>query len=572
MKKIMKFLVPLVMIAAIIASIGWYLFVYDRDFTRDVLLSQARYHSDNGNDNMASWFYGLAYDHTSQDEDVAIELANQYRDDGNYTKAEYTLTNAIADGGTADLYIALCRIYVEQDKLLDAVNMLDTIADSAIKAELDALRPAVPSTDPEQGFYSQYIDVALAAGGTLYYTTNGEYPSISKDLYTGPITLPVGETIITAVVVGDNGLVSPLSRLAYTIGGIVEPVIFTDPAIEAAVRELLNADDDQIIYTNDLWDITTFTVPAEAKSFEDLAYLPYLQNLTMQEQDLDSLTCLAALDRLQVLDLTGCRFPSESLSVLANLPELQRLTLADCSLSTIADLDGCRNLTHLNLANNTLRNLEVLSDMTTLVDIDLQHNALTDLGRLSGLNSLERLNVSFNSLTTLDPIATCSRLTWLDASNNTLSALTAVDKLTALSYLAVENNQLSDVSILTFCTALTELSISGNAVTDISMLNTLTKLDTFDFSYNQVAALPAWPDGCALRIIDGSYNKLESIDGLKNMEKLSYVYMDYNTLTNVDAIADCYRLVLVNVYGNQIKDVSALTDHNIIVNYDPTND
>jgi len=43
MKKFMKFLVPMLLSALIIASCFWYLFIYDRDFTRDTLLSQARY-------------------------------------------------------------------------------------------------------------------------------------------------------------------------------------------------------------------------------------------------------------------------------------------------------------------------------------------------------------------------------------------------------------------------------------------------------------------------------------------------------------------------------------------------
>ena len=572
MKKAIKIIVPLVMIIAIIASIGWYLFVYDRDFTRDMLLNQARYYSDNRNDKAASWFYGLAYEYTSQDEHIAIELANQYKADGNYTKAEYTLTNAIADGGTADLYIALCKTYVEQDKLLDAVTMLDNIANPAIKQEIEAMRPAAPAVSPEPGFYSQYIDVEIRSdAGTVYSTVGGDYPSMEKDAYTAPYSLPVGETVIYAIAVGENGLVSPRIRFDYTVGGIVEPVIFTDAAMETAVREVLKVDAGTIIYTNDLWPITTFTVPEEVKNFDDLKYLPNLQNLTMQNQDLDTLACLLPLDKLQVVDLTGCRFPADSMKVFASLPELQRLTLADCGLSTIAPLEGCRNLTHLNLANNTIRNLDVLSGMNTLVDIDLQHNAVTDLSKLSGLGTLERLNISFNSVTTLDPIATCSRLTWLDASNNTIAVLSAVDKLSVLGYLSVSHNMLTDVAILAECTALTELHIASNEITDITMLSTLVKLDTFDFSHNQVEALPAWDSSLPLRIINGSHNKLESIDQLKDMEHLSYVYMDYNKLTSIDAIAECYRLILVNVYGNEIEDVSALTAHDIIVNYDPTN-
>ena len=66
MKKILKIAVPVVMVILILVSICWYLFVYDREFTRDVLLSRARYHTAHGNDNMASWYYNLAYDYAAR--------------------------------------------------------------------------------------------------------------------------------------------------------------------------------------------------------------------------------------------------------------------------------------------------------------------------------------------------------------------------------------------------------------------------------------------------------------------------------------------------------------------------
>ena len=59
MKKFFRFLVSLLLAIAIIASIGWYLFVYDRDFTRDALLSQARYNDLYGNSRLSSWFYNI---------------------------------------------------------------------------------------------------------------------------------------------------------------------------------------------------------------------------------------------------------------------------------------------------------------------------------------------------------------------------------------------------------------------------------------------------------------------------------------------------------------------------------
>lgn len=571
MKKLIHILVPILLILLILGSIAWYLFVYDRDFTRDTLLGQARYHDLHGNSRLSAWFYDLAYEHSGRDENVAIELANQYKSDGNYTKAEYTLSNAINSGATAELYTALCKTYVEQDKLLDAVAMLANIADPAIKAELDALRPSAPAADTEPGFYSQYIDVALSSdGGTLYCTTDGEYPSIAAAPYSEAISLPAGETVIYAISVAESGLVSPLSILGYTVGGVVEPAIFMDVEMEKAMRTALGAADDDILYTNDLWNISEFTVPSGVRSLEDLKLVPYVQKLTVQSQKLVDLNALSGLNLLQTLDLTGCSFPAESLSVVASLPALTELILKDCGLSTIEGLTEAKGLTRLDLSDNTIRKLEPLRNMSTLLEINLKHNAVTSLEALTELSNLEKLDVSYNALTSLSPIASCAKLSWLDAGNNQLTSVEGANKLPLLSHLGLSFNKLTDVSPLASCSELVNLSIASNEITDISALNALLKLDILDFAYNKVAALPDWQEGCTLRVIDGSYNALTSIDNLSKLEQIGYVYMDYNLLTSVDAIANCYHLVQVNVYGNEIDNVSALTEHNIIVNYDPT--
>lgn len=572
MNKFMRFLVSLLLVIAIIASIGWYLFVYDRDFTRDFLLNQARYNDLYGNARLSSMFYNLAYEHSGRDENVAIELANQYKADGNYTKAELTLSNAIRNNGTVELYTALCRTYVEQDKLLDAVNMLANIPNESLKLALDALRPTAPATNYEPGFYSQYIDVELTSSAdTLFYTTDGDYPSISDPVYTGPIEMDAGETMIYAISVDENGLVSPLTIVSYTVGGVIEPAVFMDPVMEDAIREIIGANSSDILYTNEMWDITEFTVPADAMSIDDLKLLPHLRSLTIHGKSLDSLEILSDLTKLQTLDLTDCVFSPEELTVLAGLPNLSDLTLSKCNLSTIASLANAESLTRLNLSGNTVRNLEAISTMTTLRELNLQHNAVTGLEQLSGLNNLEKLDISYNAVTDLKPLSTCVKLNWLDAGNNQLYTLSGVENLTLLSHLSVDYNFLADISLLADCKELTELSISNNQIANLFALTGLAKLDTLNFSYNTVTALPDWAEGCTLRTIDGSHNQLTSIDNLKNLDGIAYIYMDYNQITNVDALADCYHLVQVNVFGNTgIQSVSLLTDHDIIVNYDPT--
>lgn len=571
MRNFWKTFVPILLALLIIVSLAWYCFVYDRDFTRDMLLNQARYQSTIGNPKIASWFYDLAYEHSGQDENVAIELANQFKTDGNYTKAEYTLSNAIADGGTIELYMALCKTYVEQDKLLDAVTMLDNIADPAIKAELDALRPAAPTSDPVPGFYSQYISVKLNANGTaLYYSTDGEYPSTADPVYTEPFTLGGGETTVYSVCVADNGLISPLSVLGFTVGGVIEEVSFQDQVIENTIRELINRVDPEPLFSSELWSIKSFVLPQNAQYVDDLTKLNYLQSLEISNQTFDSLRFLTSLTELTELKLIDCRIQTDDLEMIAALPNLKRLTISDCSLSTISGLEKAQNLEYVNLSNNTIRNLEPLAHLMKLQEVDLSYNALTGLNALSSLTNLEKLDVSYNSLTSIAPIATCTKLKWINANNNELPSLGAIDNLPSLQYLAVSNNALPDIYALENCTTLQELYVANNEIDDIAFLSTLVNLEIFDFSNNEVEVLPEWPDEGKLRTIDGSHNAIRSLDNLANQMNLTHVNMDYNEITSIKVLEDCYKLVIVNVYGNDIDGVKELTDHDIIVNWDPT--
>jgi len=505
---------------------------------------------------------------------VAIELANQYKADGNFTKAEVTLSNAIKNKGTVELYAALCKTYVQQDKLMDAVAMLENISDPAMKEALEKLRPTAPEASHEPGFYSQYIELELASSsGTLYYTTNGEYPSISGSVYSEPLELEAGETVIYAISVDGNGLVSEPVVSGYTIGGVIEPADFADKAVEMAVREVLGARESEILYTNVLWDITEFTVPANAASLADLKLMPYLKSLTIQDQNLGTLVDLSHLDKLESLDLTGSTFPAAELKVLAELPSLTSLTLSNCGISTIAALEGAEKLTYLDLSNNTIRNIQALSAMTGLQEAHLQHNALTDLSSLSSLGALTKLDISYNAVTSLAPLLGLSGLTWLDSSYNNLTTLDPLDPLSSLTYLSLSNNNLSDVSVLAACTSLTQLDVSSNILTDIISLDTLVNLTYFSFAKNQVTEIPTFSEDCMLITIDGSNNLLTSLEPLNGLKNLNNIYMDYNEeIDSVECLKDCPKLIVVNVYGTAVTEVEMLTDQSIIVNFNPVQD
>lgn len=574
MNKALKVIIPLLLVIAVICSLAWYFLVYDRDFTKDLLLWSARTLEQEGKHELAAWVYNITYEQASYEDDIAIELANQYKTIGNYTKAEYTISEAIASNPTTDLYVALSNLYVQQDKLLDAVALLDNLTNAEIKAELEAMRPSAPVLTPEPGFYSQYVTVeSNAENATLFVNTNGEYPTTEKDLYTGPITLPQGETVIYALSVSDNGLVSPLTVSGYTIGGVIEKVTFSDPAMEAAMRESIGADADDVIFTNALWDVKSFTVPVEAATYSDLAYLPYLESLYISEAVEGELVNLKSLSYLTELRVEKGSLNDEELTVIGQLTGLKQLTLSSCGISTIASLDHMNQLVYLDLSNNTIRNLKVIDDMQELEELYLNNNVVTDLSSLASLTKLRILDVSYNSLKSVDPIHTVTGLTYLNIAHNEVSSIQNLATLTALVELDVSYNGLADVSAIGSCTAIEVLNISNNSITDISGLNTLENINNFDFSYNQIKELPQFSKNCTLAYIDGSYNQIEDLKALSSLQNLNVVLMDYNEkLSSLEPLDSCPRLVKVNAYGTKVADVRFLTDKSIVVNYNPAND
>lgn len=571
MKKFFKIIVPLLLVLVVLFSICWYLFVYDRDFTQDFLLSRARIADSRGNYSTAAWFYDLAYRHSNEDEEVAIELAEQFKSIGNYTKAEYTLSNAISNGGSAQLYVALCQTYVEQDKLRDAVTMLDNIADPEIKAQLDALRPQAPDVTPQDGYYNEYISISLtSADGNVYFTKNGEYPSIKDIPFTVPMKLDGGETTVYALTVGDNGLVSPLKVLGYTIAGVIEEVTISDAALDEIIRQQLNVSEAHTLFSNQLWNITQLNITAEVKDLSELSKLPFIETLSIQQGDYENLSAIAALTNLTNLTIDGVTLTTEEMEVIAALPDLNTLSMARCNLSSISELSAAVGLTRLNLSSNTIRDLDPLSALTNLEYLNLSHNAVTQLTALTSLAQLKELDVSYNSVNSTVALSGCKSLDTLHLDYNALTSFEGLDKLSGLKRIYANHNQISDITHLKSITALTELDISNNAVMDLTDLAGSNQLSVLNFANNQVASLPSFSAESMLSTINGSRNRLTDLTALSVLRNLNYVIMDHNTgLRSINPLSNCSTLVEISIYGTQVTDVSALTKMNVIIKYAP---
>ena len=570
MKSSLKRILPILLVIVTLCSVLWYLFVYDQAFTKDMLLQQARHFERLGYHNVSSWLYSTAYRQSGNSQDVAIELAEQFKANNNYSKAEYTLSNAIAADPSVELYIALCNTYVEQNKLYDAVTMLDHVSDPVIKAELDRMRPAAPEAAPAPGFYSQYLSVTVtAASGKLHVSNDGEYPSVFEDTYIDSIPLSAGENTLYALSVGENGLVSPLSVFGYTVGGVIESVTLADSALDAFVRQELNLTAEDRLLTSDLWNITALTLSDTTTDLSDLQYFPYLTDLTITNCNISGMQILSNLTSLSRMYITATAITAQDLSIIASLPNLTELTLTDCYLSSIKNLSGAQNLQYLNLSDNAIRDVSALSFMSNLQTLDLSRNALTNLSYLSPLSNLKTLDVSYNSLASIIPLAGCTSLETLNISNNSIGSLSGLENLRNLRCLKAEKNTLTEIDLLAGIPALQELILADNTILDITALSTLVNLQYFDISHNEIEALPQWGKDCALIYLNAAYNKLTEIENLAGFQNLNAVNVDYNNIASIDVLATCHHMIRVDANGNPIADVSKLKEQSIIVNYTP---
>lgn len=571
MKRFLKVFLPILLSVVILLGVAWYFLVYDKMLTQTILMDLSHHFSNKGDYNTAAWLNDLAFNHFGNDDAVPLEQAELYLSRGNYTQAERVLHRGIENGGGVELYVMLSKIYVEQDKLLDAAELLDQIADPGVKKELAAIRPSAPKPSIPEGEYHEYADVIFSSPDADVYIHEGnEYPSTATDFHNSKITLHSGENIFSCLAVGKNGLVSSLENYTYIVGGVIEPVNFSDPAMESEIRKQLNLPAGTTVYSDDIWTITSFTIPKEAKNYTELKYMPYLQELTIDSGITDQLTYVENMPDLKILTVTNTIVSAEELSIIAKLKNLERLTLNGCSLTSLTPLKPMSDLLYLDVGNNTIRNLEPVASMTKLEALNLQRNAVNDLSGISGNKSLVILDVSYNSLSDLSVAFNLSKLQWLNAQYNTISTLTGISKLSKLAYLDVSNNNISDVTPLAECLQLESLNVASNNVSNIKSLSSLVNMTDFVFSHNSVTELPSWKRSCKLQNITGDHNNIKSLAPLAGLMALNCVYMDYNpNLSDVNVLKDCQVLFRVDVFGTKVKDISALQERNITVNYNP---
>lgn len=551
MKHALKIILPIILILALIIGACCFFLIARRDLTESIFVYWGEHFYEAGRYSRAVAFYKAAMHFAPKDADLAICLADAYKKSGNYTKAEYTLVSAITQiPDSVQLYVALSKTYVEQDKLLDAETMLGRITNDAVRTQIDALRPAAPVIEPESGNYSEYIDVTVTgASGTVYAVCNSDFPASEQDVYTGPISLEAGESKIVALSVAENGLVSDAVYAGYTVGNVVEEVKLADAGMDAYVRELLGKTAGSAIMSDELWAVEELDLPDTVASLEDLPYFTGLHSLSLHHGTGLDLSVLSQLPTLRKLDLSGCTLSTAAMNTIVTLSELTSLNLSGCAVAEIDALIGLQKLETLDLSNNTV----------------------SDLTALSALLALRELNLTNNPITSLSNLKNCTELETLYAGQCAITRIAGLADHTKLKTLVLSGNKITDISALAGCTAIETLDLSGNSISDISVVSGFKKLVDLNVSSNQITDLPQFDADTPLWHVDISHNQIESLAGLEGNLAVNFINADYNRVKSVAKLESCIMLVRMNLWDNPVDadEAKQLQDIGILINYNP---
>jgi hypothetical protein len=224
----------------------------------------------------------------------------------------------------------------------------------------------------------------------------------------------------------------------FTLEELNQPITFDSWYLDMAVRNILNKDQDAVIYRTEVNSRVS-----EIKIYGTYILYPghddYLIK-THQGKGAISYTTNSGF----WIDARG---DVSALDGIPNMYYLRTLALTSQSIADLSPLAGMK-LESINLSDNFVGNLLPLKDMVTLRELDVCQNPLRDLTPISRLLSLEQLDISHTQATDLTPLA----------------------DLTKLEDLKLVFCDVKDISVLAGLPNLRDVDVSYSLVTDLSPL------------------------------------------------------------------------------------------------------
>ena len=277
-------------------------------------------------------------------------------------------------------------------------------------------------------------------------------------------------------------------------------------------------------------------------------YKSTLTEVYAENNNVTDFSFINGASKLHILMLSGnnVELAQENMvSWLANLPEMEVLTLSNISLNDLSFLDSMGKIVRLDVANcglnafsGEISNVKCISDRyETLRVLDISNNDFSD-----DENEILRLR-NITLLTVL----------YADNISNSLDAYTLTYSMTELKYISLENCGISSMDWLYKFNNLVYVDLAGNAISDVNFEAHISNasLKTLDELYLDTNATCTFTNAFAIAdfnvrrlSLEGvSINEMERMPYLENIQYLNIANTGLTNLTGADPeVADLYSI------------------------------
>ncbi|MDY6064845.1 MAG: hypothetical protein SPI59_00780, partial [Finegoldia sp.] len=238
-----------------------------------------------------------------------------------------------------------------------------------------------------------------------------------------------------------------------------------------------------------------------------LEYATNLEQLSMAYQELNDLSALRGLTKLEHLDIRGLSKDGQVLtdiSFLTDMTNLKFLAMKDALPTDTSPLNGLTKMEHLDMRSTKITNADFVKDMKDLQYFNAEYSYVKDLEAFRDHDKLEALLLS-----------TPAPNYWETDSNNheLIKDLSPLENLTSLKELDIQNHKVEDISVLKNLKNLELFSAQNNNIKSLQSLLTLPNAQRV-----WVQGTPAYPD---YNTSEGSYLKAREIYNSLNKEYLT---------------------------------------------------
>ena len=341
-----------------------------------------------------------------------------------------------------------------------------------------------------------------------------------------------------------------------------EVILFSDPAFESKVREVLGIADVDITFAETA-AVTDLNLEMSGNDWSiprisDLSDVQYFPNLV-------SLNLGWALYKNGGVDLTP----------LAALSKLENLSLACTTIQSIEPLSALTNMKNLEIwGTRMVMDLSPLSGMTKLESLWLTHNVISDLTPLAGLKNLWALQLEQNAISDITPISALPNLKKLMISDNPIKDYTPLSDI--YSNLEDKDFELLDHGLpVIFTDSVLESKVRqileipegditlemAESLTELNLANEYSENIPDEIKIRDVNSLRYFPNLVKLELqfnnLDNNSSDLEVLAAMQNLRILD---LNGNSLFGYAGIAGCKHLEYLNISGNFGDDLSPLAE------------